>query len=144
MLFCVWYTRTVTSYNSCSCYVWNLYHLFCLLFSTLAVDSNWHFFLFAGFPSYSFLSTTSTLGNSDRVGTSFYQEYGSVSAANQMVATLMARQVDSQLALGTPTVLTDHYLSQRAGGLHGGSAMSSSAARNMLSLPDHSSDFGSY
>jgi len=93
-------------------------------------------FLLAGFPSYSFLSTTSSLGNSDRLGASFYQEYGSVSAANQMVATMMARQVDSQLALSTPTVLTDHYLSQRGGGL------SSSTPRNMLSLPEHSSDFG--
>jgi len=62
-----------------------------------------------------------------------------VSAANQMVATLMARQGDSQLALSTPTLLTDHYLSQR--GLH---SLSSSAARNMLSLPDQTPDFGIY
>ena len=60
-----------------------------------------------------------------------------MSAANQMVATLMARQGDSQLALSTPALLTDQYLSQR--GLHG---LSTSAARNVLSLPDHAQDFG--
>ena len=49
----------------------------------------------------------------------------------------MARQGDSQLALSTPALLTDQYLSQR--GLHG---LSTSAARNVLSLPDHAQDFG--
>jgi len=49
----------------------------------------------------------------------------------------MARQGDSQLALSTPTLYTDHYLSQR--GLHG---LSTSAARNVLSMPDHAPDFG--
>jgi len=91
--------------------------------------------LLVGFPSYSFLPTTSSLASTERLGASFYQEYGS--AANQMVATLMARQGDSQLALSTPTLLTDHYLSQR--GLH---SLSSSAARNVLSLPEHTPDFG--
>jgi len=55
-----------------------------------------------------------------------------------MVATLMARQGDSQLALSTPALLTDHYVSQR--GLQHGLSMS--AARNVLSLPDHATDFG--
>jgi len=49
----------------------------------------------------------------------------------------MARQGDSQLALSTPALLTDQYLSQR--GLHG---LSTSAARNVLPLADHAQDFG--
>jgi len=93
--------------------------------------------MLAGFSSYGFLPTTSSLTSSERLGTPFYPEYGSVSAANQMVATLMARQGDSQLAISTPTLLTDHYLSQR--GLH---SLCTSAARNVLSLPDHSPEFG--
>ena len=100
--------------------------------------SEWvHFCVGSGFPSYSFLPTTTSVANSERLGTSFYPEYGTASAANQMVATMMARQGDSQLALSTPTLLADHYLSQR--GVH---SVSTSAARNVLSLPDHASDFG--
>jgi len=77
------------------------------------------------------------MNNSERLGASFFPEYGAVSVANQMMATLMARQGDSQLALSTPALLTDHYLSQR--GLH---SLSTSAARNILSLPDNAPDFG--
>jgi len=94
-------------------------------------------YTFVGFPSYGFLPTTSSLTSTERLGTSFYPEYGSVSAANQMVATLMARQGDSQLAISTPALLTDQYLSQR--GLH---SLSTSAARSVLPLADHAQDFG--
>ena len=69
---------------------------------------------------------------------SYFTDYGTASAANQMIATLMARQGDSQLAIGAPTLLADQYLSQR--GVHGVSA--SGVTRNVLSVTDQSSDFG--
>lgn len=95
-----------------------------------------------GFPSYSFLPTTSALSGSDRLtsaaaAASYFPDYGSASAANQVIATLMARQGDSQMALGAPTLLTDQYLSQR--GVHGMSA--SAVGRNVLSAGDQGADF---
>jgi len=102
------------------------------------------FYTGSGFPSYGFLPTTTSMASSsERLGTSFYPEYGSASAASQMVATMMAARQGDSLALSTPALLTgDHYsLSQRPGsGLH--SATTSAAPRNVLSLPDNAADFG--
>jgi len=83
------------------------------------------------------------MGNSDRlsnasVAASYFQDYGTASTTNQVMATFLARHGDSQLALGAPTLLTDQYMSQR--GVNGVPA--SAVTRSVLSVPDHNSDFG--
>lgn len=68
------------------------------------------------FPSYSFLPTTSSLNSSDRLtnaAASYFPDYGTASAANQMIATLMGRAGDAQLTLNTPQLLTEQYMPQR-------------------------------
>lgn len=88
-----------------------------------------------GFSGYGFVPSGSTLSGSERLTASYFPDYGSPST-NQMVATLMARQGDSHLALSTPAMLTDQFVPQR--GLQG---MSPSTARNMLSMSDQNTDY---
>lgn len=95
-----------------------------------------------GISGYSFMP--SATGSSDRLATaSYYPDYGT--SANQVMATLMARQAGSSAGLDSQqpqqqsvlggSLLADQFLTQRA--LQG---MSPATARNILSMSDQ--DFG--